>query len=382
MHVHIDQSLSLSPDNTYKVTSIWQKITGNIGIKKNSNVFIPCYRLNIMDEMRQKLPDYICNCLEVTGFDNVEAICEIDRNTLTAIESHIEKHKIKLPSCIRKNDDVMSSTPFQFPLGHAILILKFASSIKMTNNKRQLENTPTEKPLSKKRKVMDTANTPSSPDTVPAVTNEIRNKILKWTRGYKKGEASSVAGMTEGVDFFIDVKVSEINSDKCDASIHCRCGKSYLVLIGPKGERLINSWVKHVKTCSREKPNISQDMVTFFTQSQQQISSTKTNQSPTTVQPVPPTITTAADMPPYHGPVCTNTLQDELSDLPQLPTECGTKLIPRLIQSSSSLAANFSPVTSPSSQVTSPLPPPIEEINDHTNNPADAITSSSPQVFQ
>ena len=73
----------------------------------------------------------------------------------------------------------MSSTPFQFSLGHAILILKLASSIKMMNNKRHLENTPTEKPSSIRRKVMDTANTPPSPDTVPAVTNEIRKKILK-----------------------------------------------------------------------------------------------------------------------------------------------------------------------------------------------------------
>ena len=80
-----------------------------------------------MDEMRRKLPDY---CLEVTGFDKVDAICETNRNTLTTIESHIEKHKKSLPSCMRHNDSVMMSTPFEFPLGHAIVILKFASAIK------------------------------------------------------------------------------------------------------------------------------------------------------------------------------------------------------------------------------------------------------------
>uniref|UniRef100_A0A1X7U5F1 Uncharacterized protein n=1 Tax=Amphimedon queenslandica TaxID=400682 RepID=A0A1X7U5F1_AMPQE len=238
---------------------------------------------------------------------------------------------------------------------------------------------------------METAKTPST-DTVPAVTNEIRRMKLKWTRNYKKGEASSIAGMTEGVDFFIDVKVSEINSAKCDASIHCRCGKSYLVLVGHRGERIINSWVKLVKTCLREKPNISQDIVTFFTQSQGKMSNTRTNQSLTTnVQSVPPAITTAAnaaDTPidvhldlPYHGSVDTN-LQDDLSSLSQLPAECHSRT--ELTQPSSlpttslpvPVVSLFSPATS-SSRVASPLPPTIEEIN-----PADSITSLSTQVFQ
>lgn len=331
-----------------------------------------------MDEMRRKLPDYICNCLEVTGFDNADAICEIDRNTLTKI---VEKHKKNLPSCIRQNDSVMMSTHFEFPLGHAILILKFASSIKMMNNKCKLKNSTADKPSSKKRKVMETAKLP---DTVPAVTDEIRKKILKWTRDYKKGEDSSVAGMTEGVDFFIDVKVSEIDTAKCDASIHCRCGKSYLVLVGSRGERIINSWVKHVKTCLREKPSISQDIVTFFTPSQEQTSNAKTNQSP-----VPPAITTAANtvdtLTDVHVDLHYRESVDILSNLSQLPAEChsGTELTQSSLFPGTSLLVPVASLSSPAtSSVTSPLPPTIEEINDHTDNPADSITSSSPQVFQ
>lgn len=53
------------------------------------------------------LPEYICNCFEVTGFDTKEA------------------------SCLRQDLNMkydITSMPFEFPLGHRILIQKFISN--------------------------------------------------------------------------------------------------------------------------------------------------------------------------------------------------------------------------------------------------------------
>ena len=73
--------------------------------------------------MKKCLPEYICNCFEVTGFDTIDAICEMNSNSIANIESDIDKRKTYLPSCMRTNVDDISSMPsVEFPTGHRIMI--------------------------------------------------------------------------------------------------------------------------------------------------------------------------------------------------------------------------------------------------------------------
>lgn len=202
---------------------------------------------NFMDQMKKVLPEYICNCLEVTGFDTEDAISEMDDNAITEIEQYIDKRKASLPFCMRQNLHYtcdVTAMPFEFPPGHHILIKKFISSVQASVLKKNVTARSKQKPAPplKKRKVVlppivpetepqilseiisDTTN-----ETKETILNDIRCKVLKWKKSYNKGE---LADMKEGDDFIIVVNESMSNPSTYDSSIQCKCGKSYAMVTG------------------------------------------------------------------------------------------------------------------------------------------------------
>ena len=206
--------------------------------------------VSVMSRMKSSLPCYIVNCFEAAGYDTLEAIQEMNDASITEIEKFIDQRKNFLPLCLRPNfDDVSSSVPFQFPPGHRIIISKFISSIqqKNTSSSEASDTLKLPLPFSKKRKI---AKKTDSEEDIPLVAQEIRGKILKWTKHYNEGE---LAALKEGVDFNIVVSKSTLNPDTCNASISCRCGNSYLVTANAKGERLISNWSRHIKQCGKKK---------------------------------------------------------------------------------------------------------------------------------
>ena len=105
--------------------------------------------------MRDKLPPYVVECFMVSGFDDIDAMVEMNtsdgpKNSITIIESYIDKRKSDLPNCMGPNH--LPHLPFEFPPGHRIRIQKFITEIKNKYRKRKIESLPAlhEPPLASK----------------------------------------------------------------------------------------------------------------------------------------------------------------------------------------------------------------------------------------
>ena len=247
-----------------------------------SSIILYVYRLDchnhdsmdIMHQMKQSLPLYIVHCFDAAGYDTSDAICEMSDSSITEIEEYIEERRSYLPYCMRHTSDTKSSLPFKFPPGHRILISKFISTVKksLSNQKpkktqkisKTSNQTDKTEPQPKRAKV-------SSYEDIPTVTENIRRKILKWTKRYENGESNTT--VAEGKDFTIKVRKSA-DPSLWHATIECRCGNSYVVTRNPKGEHQITNWSRHFKTCGSErkpKQNSTQNTLNMFV---------KVNQSP------------------------------------------------------------------------------------------------------
>ena len=141
--------------------------------------------------MRDKLPPYVVECFMVSGFDDIDAIVEMNtsdgpKNSITIIESYIDKRKSDLPNCMGPKH--LPHLPFEFPPGHHIRIQKFITEIKNKYRKRKIESLPAlrEPPLaskhkSKKRK-LEADKSDDSDSNIPSTTNEIRRKLNNWSK--------------------------------------------------------------------------------------------------------------------------------------------------------------------------------------------------------
>ena len=149
----------------------------------------------IIHDMKQMLPEYICNCFEVTGFDTKDAIIEMNDKSITEIEQYVDKWKKSLPLCMRQ-DLNMTAMPFEFPLGHRILINKFISTIKKKDISTPQNKQKSGPPL-KKHKLSHPPNPCNLLDSTPEaraedtshhseikerIVDDIRCKVQKWKK--------------------------------------------------------------------------------------------------------------------------------------------------------------------------------------------------------
>ena len=203
----------------------------------------------------KSLPPYIVNCFYEAGYDSLDAIIEMNDDSISEIEQYIDERKSDLPHCMRDATDEKSSRSFKFPPGHKIRIRKFIMKHKdlfspqkpmkseIVHQKSSNRRDVATQPKSKKQKL--------SCEDIPTTTEDIRRKIVKWTKRYENEETGRT--VAEGQDFVIQVKKSLTDSSLCHATIECRCGNSYVVTRNPKGEHQITNWSRHFKTCISEK---------------------------------------------------------------------------------------------------------------------------------
>ena len=188
----------------------------------------------------------------MSGFDDIDAIMEMDiqdgpKNSITVIESYIEKRKLELEKCMGPNQSL--SLPFEFPPGHRIRISKFVDKIQ-----HQYGHHKKSVPKTAKRRKLDSLEVQdrddrNDHDDIPTVTNEIRRKVTNWAKTSYKGD------LKENEHYKIHVTYNISDSTRCSASIRCGCGKAFLLQRKPTGSRpwLISNWTKHYKQCKYGK---------------------------------------------------------------------------------------------------------------------------------
>ena len=80
--------------------------------------------------MKEKFSDYIVQCFTMSGFNDIDAIMEMNvdegaGNSISTIEEFIDHHSF--PSCM---NPYLHNHPFEFPPGHRIRIRHFVKETK------------------------------------------------------------------------------------------------------------------------------------------------------------------------------------------------------------------------------------------------------------
>ena len=80
--------------------------------------------------MKERLPQYVVNCLITSGYDEMQVLCDMDtsespKNTIHKVESFINKRFSNKPEY---NPTLL--LPFEFPPGHRAQISNFVHELK------------------------------------------------------------------------------------------------------------------------------------------------------------------------------------------------------------------------------------------------------------
>ena len=240
--------------------------------------------------MKQKLPSYIVESLIVSGFDDVVSIMGMNlddgpKNSIQEIEKYIDERKVNYPQCIRPNEPL--NTPFEFPPGHKIRIEKFVQEIKMKHG--VAKNPQGIKSISKghtRKRKLEAIEGDS--DNISSVTNDLRKKVIKWSR--EKCEKPLV----ESEDFTVLVQRDTLNPQQLTVSIRClKCGNPQKINRKPTGSNpwQLSNFTKHYNSCTKSgKRKIDkQESLQKFFPVVPQTSETKTKWQPssTVSAPVP-----------------------------------------------------------------------------------------------
>lgn len=202
-------------------------------------------RPDVMPLLQERLPEYIVRSFIESGFDDIDAIMEMDvtdspSNSITAIEQYIDKRKSVLKDCIRPNTSTIS--PFEFPPEHCIRIKRVVQDIRDKYN-GQRSSSGIHRTMTKKISSMT-----EDGDRIPTLTADIRKKIVQWSTTFNN---SQFAEMKENTDYQIIVSKSHTTNNQCKASVRCACGKSFALHRKPSGSKpwIISNWSKHCKDC-------------------------------------------------------------------------------------------------------------------------------------
>ena len=80
--------------------------------------------------MKERLPEYIANCLIASGYDEMQVLCDMNtsetpKNAIEKVESFINKKFSDKPEY-----NPTLSLPFEFPPGHRARICNFIQELK------------------------------------------------------------------------------------------------------------------------------------------------------------------------------------------------------------------------------------------------------------
>ena len=149
--------------------------------------------INVIELMKERLPQYIANCLIASGYDEMEVLCGMNtsegpKNTIEKVESFITKRFSGKPEY-----NPTLSLPFEFPPGHRARICNFIQELRKLreNTKRKsvanLKGTKKRK-LSKsdaklpecKIDLTDDAERRVVNSTVETVSQQVRSNLRNW----------------------------------------------------------------------------------------------------------------------------------------------------------------------------------------------------------
>lgn len=217
-----------------------------------------CYRYDILNLLKSKVPSYVVECFKVAGFDNLSAIKQMSvtgsTNSITDIEQYIDKMKQHLPQCMGPNMIIGPSLPFEFPPGHVLAIKTAVMEIQSKYGGSGLHHSKT-----KRRKVDNTASSKNIEEmagarvNIPNIKEDICNRIHKWAKDHNNGEFNSIQ---ENKDYSIIVNISPSDPTQLD-SVQVRCGCTHKFTLSSKttGNQpwQIGNWTRHLTSCSKKE---------------------------------------------------------------------------------------------------------------------------------
>uniref|UniRef100_A0A1X7TTS9 Uncharacterized protein n=1 Tax=Amphimedon queenslandica TaxID=400682 RepID=A0A1X7TTS9_AMPQE len=225
-------------------------------------------KIELLEELKETLPDYIVECFKVTGFDNITAITQMklegENNSINVIEKYIDKRKKFLQRCMGP-EMYDPDLPFEFPPVHD-LKRKYGRKLEFTTKPCKRRKIEPDNTSSSSTDVATDESTDITENDIPAVKSDIRKKVHKWIKGYNNGQLCS---LKENIDYTIIVTISPSDPACYSVSIRCGCNKAYVLSRKTTGTKQwqINNWSRHCIQCRTKKDKPEQSLHTFFTNS-------------------------------------------------------------------------------------------------------------------
>ena len=207
--------------------------------------------------MKDRLPEYIVNCLIASGYDEMQVLCDMNtsetpKNAIEKVESFINKKFSGKPEY-----NPTLSQPFEFPPGHRARMCNFIRELKMLR-----ENAKRKAKSSKKRKI-SRSHAELSADKVDLtddaeltvvniemVSKQVRSNLRNWATKQSKANFKK---LQEGVHYSLKISPKESPGF---FSVSLRCAKcNIFIQLHQKDNSdctdpyLISNFTRHVKLC-------------------------------------------------------------------------------------------------------------------------------------
>ena len=224
---------------------------------------------NLMDAMKQHLPQYIINCFLAAGYDTCGVIATMTVSSTPGNKDSIEEIQTYIvnecPDDLKyRHMENPAAGAAKFPPGHIILIKKFINYVKVQQTacpRKRKPESGTCTGVSKRSKVKR-MSAPSTP--LEDMYEYVCHNIVKWQRGQKP----PLSTLVEHKHYEIDLKVISDNDIK--SCIVCKpCGNTIQLQYRSEkskelGELMISNWYRHVKECKNLHSKESNSVITSF----------------------------------------------------------------------------------------------------------------------
>uniref|UniRef100_A0A1X7SRC3 Uncharacterized protein n=2 Tax=Amphimedon queenslandica TaxID=400682 RepID=A0A1X7SRC3_AMPQE len=244
-------------------------------------------RPDVMSLLRERLPSYIVYSFAESGFDDIDAILEMDisdspNNSIHGIQEYIESQKDDLPNCIRPNSNTCKFLP-----GHYLRVKRLV---------REIQDEYGEKPVPKKQKLSNsTSNSTAEPplnNPITDIITEINARVTQWSRNFDNGRFNDIK---ENDHYYINVSRSLSDSSQFTVTLRCKCNATYTVQRKKTGSKpwVISNWCTHFQQCedkrrSREQQAKQNNLSSYFSSSKpMSIETTPICQSSLSLSPEP-----------------------------------------------------------------------------------------------
>jgi len=215
---------------------------------------------HLVDLMKTELPEYVANCLLVSGYDDLDVLCSMDvsespQHSIIEVENYINKRYSDNSSY-----NPMLNHPFEFPPGHRVRIYNFIQKLKILKKDMQKSSVQkrlvpcNEKRASKRAKHDNQIDLTDDSDppriTIATVSKQVRTNLRNWI---SKQTEDCFKQMTEDTNYYLRISPKE-QSGFFDVSI--RCGKCNVsIRLHQKDSSVCSSpyspynFTRHIKSC-------------------------------------------------------------------------------------------------------------------------------------